>query len=271
MLGADGSLGGRGVRSGHSCAGRAPIMEMNRVDGPKIEVGAVRGQKMNRLAVPNLFVLENHRLEKQMWVKKLVDQTFASLLLVILSPLMAGIALLLWATMGRPVLFRQTRTGQHGRPFEIIKFRTMANKQDACGCPLPDEMRLTAVGKFLRATSLDEIPELYNVLRGEVSLVGPRPLLAQYLERYSPEQARRLEVMPGITGWAQINGRNDLSWEQKFALDVWYVDHWSLGLDFRILLKTFWQVLKQDGISRSGYATTTEFMGSDPCNESKRP
>jgi sugar transferase EpsL len=203
-----------------------------------------------------------------MWVKKFIDQTVARLLLIILSPLMAGVALLLWATMGRPLLFRQTRTGQHGRPFQIIKFRTMTNKQDACGRALPDEMRLTAVGQFLRATSLDELPELYNVLRGEVSLVGPRPLLAQYLERYSPEQARRLEVMPGITGWAQINGRNDLSWEEKFALDVWYVDHWSLGLDFRILLRTSWQVIKQDGISRSGHATTTEFMGSGAPEES---
>jgi sugar transferase EpsL len=206
-----------------------------------------------------------------MWVKKLIDQTIAPLLLIILSPLLAGIALLLWATMGRPVLFRQTRTGQHGRPFQIIKFRTMANKQDTtCSRVVQDEMRLTAVGRFLRATSLDELPELYNVLRGEVSLVGPRPLLAQYLERYSPEQARRLEVMPGITGWAQINGRNDLSWEQKFALDVWYVDHWSLWLDLQILMRTIWQVGRQRGISRAGHATTTEFMGSASSNELER-
>jgi sugar transferase EpsL len=177
---------------------------------------------------------------------------------------------LLWVTMGRPVLFRQTRTGQHGRPFQIIKFRTMANKQDTCSRVVQDEMRLTAVGRFLRATSLDELPELYNVLRGEMSLVGPRPLLAQYLERYSPEQARRLEVMPGITGWAQINGRNDLSWEQKFALDVWYVDHWSLWLDLQILMRTIWQVGRQRGISRAGHATTTEFMGSASSNELER-
>src|SRR3984893_12860912 len=166
----------------------------------------------------------------EMWIKKAMDRTAATVLLIVLSPVMAVIALLVWATMGRPVLFRQTRTGCRGRPFQIIKFRTMTNNKDTNGRALPDEMRLTTVGKFLRATSLDELPELYNVLRGEVSLVGPRPLLAQYLERYSPEQARRLQVMPGITGWAQINGRNDLSWEQKFALDVWYVDNWSLGL-----------------------------------------
>ena len=202
------------------------------------------------------------RAASQSRVKKLVDDTIASLLLIILSPLIGGIALLLWATMGRPLLFRQTRSGLHGRPFEIIKFRTMTDKQDSSGRALPDEMRLTPVGRFLRATSLDELPELWNVLRGELSLVGPRPFLARYLERYSPEQARRHEVMPGITGWAQISGRNDLPWEQKFALDVWYVDNWSLGLDLRILMKTFWQVLRRDGISRPGHATAPEFVGS---------
>jgi lipopolysaccharide/colanic/teichoic acid biosynthesis glycosyltransferase len=205
-----------------------------------------------------------------MLVKKFIDQTVAAIFLVIASPVVAVVALVVWATMGRPVFFRQTRTGQRGRPFQIVKFRTMVNQRDTRGNVLPDEMRLTPVGKFLRATSLDELPEFYNVLRGEMSLVGPRPLLSQYLERYSPEQARRLEVMPGITGWAQINGRNDLTWEEKFALDVWYVDHWSLNLDFRILLKTFWRVLKQDGISRAGHATTTEFMGSGTFNESER-
>jgi sugar transferase EpsL len=203
-----------------------------------------------------------------MWIKKAIDRTAATVLLIVLSPVMAVIALLVWATIGRPVLFRQTRTGFRGRPFQIIKFRTMTNDKDTNGRALPDEMRLPTVGRFLRATSLDELPELYNVLTGEVSLVGPRPLLAHYLERYSPEQARRHDVMPGITGWAQINGRNDLTWEEKFALDVWYVDHRSLGLDFRILLKTFWQVIKQDGISRSGHATTTEFMGSGAPDES---
>src|ERR1700682_3341106 len=218
--------------------------------------------------VPHLHM--HHRGAVQVWVKKLVDDTIAFLLLVALSPLIGSIALLLWATMGRPLLFRQTRSGQYGRPFQIIKFRTMIDKRDSFGQALPDEMRLTPVGRFLRATSLDELPELWNVLRGELSLVGPRPFLARYLERYSPEQARRHEVMPGITGWAQISGRNDLSWEQKFALDVWYVDNWSLGLDFRILVKTFWQVLKREGISRSGHASAPEFMGRGSLEGSER-
>jgi sugar transferase EpsL len=213
----------------------------------------------------------NHWGKRQLWVKKFLDETVASLLLIILSPLIGGIALVLWVTMGRPLLFRQERSGLNGRPFQIIKFRTMTDKHDSSGRALPDEMRLTALGRFLRALSLDELPELWNVLRGEVSLVGPRPLMAQYLERYSSEQARRLEVMPGITGWAQINGRNDLTWEQKFALDVWYVDNWSLGLDFRILVKTFWHVLKRDGISPSNRASVPEFMGNGSLGESERP
>jgi sugar transferase EpsL len=219
--------------------------------------------------IPDLHM--HHRGVERLWVKKLADNTIASLLLIILSPLIGGIALLLWATMGRPLLFRQTRSGLYGRPFQIIKFRTMIEKQDSYGRALPDEMRLTAVGRFLRATSLDELPELWNVLRGELSLVGPRPLLVRYLERYSPEQARRHEVMPGITGWAQINGRNDLAWEQKFALDVWYVDNWSLGLDFRILVKTSWQVLKRDGICPSDHTAVPEFMGSSSLDASERP
>jgi sugar transferase EpsL len=218
--------------------------------------------------IPDLHM--HHRGTGQLWVKKLVDYTLASLLLIILSPLIGGIALLLWTAMGRPLLFRQSRSGLYGRPFQIIKFRTMTDKQDISGRALPDEMRLTSVGRFLRATSFDELPELWNVLRGELSLVGPRPFLARYLVRYSPEQARRHEVMPGITGWAQINGRNDLSWEQKFALDLWYVDNWTLGLDFRILMKTFWQVVKRDGISRSGHATAPEFMGSGSLEGSER-
>jgi sugar transferase EpsL len=214
--------------------------------------------------IPNLPV--SRRFDGSLWFKKLVDLTIGSLLLVILSPVLGAIALLLWATMGRPVLFRQTRPGLYGRPFQIIKFRTMTDKRDSAGRLLPDEMRLTAVGRFLRATSLDELPELWNVLRGELSLVGPRPLLMEYLKRYSSEQARRHEVRPGVTGWAQINGRNDLSWDEKFELDVWYVDNWSLGVDFLILVKTFWQVLRRNGISRSGHATTPEFSGNSPSN-----
>jgi len=203
----------------------------------------------------------------QSMVKKIVDRIAAAILLVVLSPVIAAVALLVWMTMGRPVFFRQTRAGFRGRPLQIVKFRTMTGSRDVNGGLLPDEERLGATGRFLRATSLDELPELYNVLTGELSLVGPRPLLARYLERYSQEQARRHQVMPGITGWAQVNGRNDLTWEEKFRLDVWYVDHWSLWLDLRILMRTIWQVGRQSGISRTGHATTTEFVGSSAGNE----
>lgn len=206
--------------------------------------------------------MRGHPSKMQSAVKKIIDRIAAALLLVVLSPVIAVVALLVWMTMGRPVFFRQARAGFRGRPFQVVKFRTMADKRDANGDFLPDDERLGAAGHFLRTTSLDELPELYNVLKGELSLVGPRPLLARYLERYSEEQARRHEVMPGITGWAQINGRNNLTWEEKFTLDVWYVDHWSLWLDLRILTRTIWQVGRQSGISRAGHATTTEFVGS---------
>lgn len=214
--------------------------------------------------------VQSHPSKMQSLVKKAIDRAAAVLLLVALSPLIIVVALLLWATTGRPIFFRQTRAGLRGRQFQIVKFRTMTDKWDANGDLTRDEERLGAVGRFLRATSLDELPELYNVLRGELSLVGPRPLLARYLERYSEDQARRHEVRPGITGWAQVNGRNDLTWEQKFALDVWYVDHWSLWLDLKILMLTIWQVGRQRGISRTGHATTTEFMGSAASNELER-
>jgi len=194
--------------------------------------------------------------------KRLFDLLLTLPGLVLLSPLMGGIALLVWRLHGRPILFRQVRPGYRGRPFTLYKFRTMTDARDAAGHLLPDEQRLTRFGRFLRATSLDELPELFNVLRGEMSLVGPRPLLMQYLERYTPEQARRHEVYPGITGWAQIHGRNALSWEDKFRLDVWYVDHWSLALDVRILLITLWKVLRREGISQPGHATAEEFMGT---------
>lgn len=208
--------------------------------------------------------------ELAMWTKAVVDRAAAAVLLILLSPVLAVTALLVLFTMGRPVLFRQSRAGHRRRLFEIIKFRTMTNDRDASGNTLPDGARLTTAGRFLRETSLDELPELYNVLRGELSLIGPRPLLAKYLNRYSAEQARRHNVVPGITGWAQVNGRNDLSWDEKFALDVWYVDHWSLWLDFRIAVKTLWRVVKREGISRRGFATTAEFMGSTPCNDVDR-
>jgi len=165
--------------------------------------------------------------------------------------------------MGRPVLFKQMRPGLNGKPFYMYKFRTMTYERDEQGTLLSDELRLTGLGRFLRSTSLDELPELFNILKGDMSLVGPRPLLMQYLDRYTPEQARRHEVKPGITGWAQVNGRNAISWEEKFALDVWYVDNCSLWLDMKILLMTLVKVFKREGISAAGEATMPEFMGSN--------
>lgn len=194
--------------------------------------------------------------------KRLFDVVISLLLLVLGAPLMCGVALLVWATLGRPVLFSQLRPGFKGRPFRMMKFRTMADVRDATGQLLPDRDRLGRVGRVLRSLSLDELPELINVLRGEMSLVGPRPLLMAYLPRYTREQSRRHEVMPGLTGWAQVNGRNALTWPDKFRLDVWYVDHLSLRLDFRILLRTVGQVLRRDGISQAGHVTAEEFMGN---------
>jgi sugar transferase EpsL len=196
--------------------------------------------------------------------KRLFDLLAASLALVLLSPVLLVVALLVRIVHGRPVLFGQVRPGYRGRLFRIFKFRTMSNARAANGDLLPDAKRLTPLGRFLRASSLDELPELFNILRGEMSLVGPRPLLVQYLERYSPEQARRHDVLPGLTGWAQVNGRNALTWEDKFRLDVWYVDHWSFWLDLRILFLTVWKVFKREGISQPGHATAEEFMGSSP-------
>lgn len=187
--------------------------------------------------------------------------------LVFLSPVLAVIALLVRIKLGSPVLFRQQRPGLHGKPFTLLKFRTMTDARDADGSLLPDEQRLTSFGQFLRRTSLDELPELFNVVKGDMSLVGPRPLLMQYLNRYTPEQMRRHEVKPGITGWAQVNGRNALSWEEKFALDVWYVDHLSLWLDLKIVLLTVWKVLRREGISQDGFATMPEFMGTESASD----
>jgi len=183
--------------------------------------------------------------------------------LILISPLLVLLAVCVGVAHGAPVLFRQPRPGYKGRPFTLYKFRTMTNSRAADGSLLPDAMRLTRLGRFMRSLSLDELPELYNVLRGDMSLVGPRPLLMQYLERYSPEQMRRHDVTPGMTGWAQVNGRNALTWQQKFDLDLWYVDHWSLGLDLRILCLTFWKMLKREGISQPGHATMEEFRGND--------
>jgi lipopolysaccharide/colanic/teichoic acid biosynthesis glycosyltransferase len=195
-------------------------------------------------------------------VKRITDIVCASAGLVLLSPVFATTAVLVRRRLGSPVLFRQVRPGLGGRPFQMLKFRTMRDAIGADGRPLPDEQRLTEFGRWLRATSLDELPELWNVLKGDMSLVGPRPLLMEYLPLYSAEQARRHDVRPGITGWAQINGRNAIGWEQKFALDVWYVDHQSLGLDLKILLQTVLKVVRRDGISAQGEATMTVFKGS---------
>lgn len=196
--------------------------------------------------------------------KRLLDLIIVIPALIMLAPVMAVIALLVRIKLGRGVIFRQRRPGLHGRPFMMLKFRTMTDARDAQGRLLPDEQRLTPFGRFLRSTSLDELPELFCVLRGEMSLVGPRPLLIQYLERYTPEQRRRHEVLPGITGLAQINGRNALSWEEKFAYDVQYVDQLSLWLDLKILALTLWKVMKREGISQPGHATAEEFMGTPP-------
>lgn len=198
----------------------------------------------------------------QLVVKTTMDRLVGLLGLAVALPVMLVAAIAVRARMGSPVFFIQERPGRLGRPFRLVKFRTMREVNDD-GRQLADEERLTGLGRFLRATSLDELPQLWNVLRGHLSLVGPRPLLMRYLERYTPEQARRHEVLPGITGWAQVNGRNAISWEEKFALDVWYVDHWSLALDLRILLMTVRRVFRREGISRQGHATMPEFMGKN--------
>ncbi|WP_374512640.1 sugar transferase [Brevundimonas sp.] len=192
-----------------------------------------------------------------------MDIGVAGVALVALSPVLLLLWLLVRRRMGSPALFRQVRPGLHGRPFEMIKFRTMRDATGPDGQPLPDSERLTPFGRWLRATSLDELPELWNVLKGDMSLVGPRPLLMEYLPRYSPEQARRHEVRPGVTGWAQVNGRNALTWERKFELDVWYVDRHNPWLDLKILLLTVGRIIRKDGISAPGSATAERFTGSD--------
>jgi len=194
--------------------------------------------------------------------KRLFDLLLTSLGLVLISPILALIAALVWLAHGWPLIFSQVRPGYRERLFRIYKFRTMTDERDQAGDLLPDHERLTRLGRFLRATSLDELPELINVLGGQMSLVGPRPLLVQYLDRYSPEQARRHDVLPGITGWAQVNGRNAITWEDKFSLDVWYVDNWTFWLDIKILALTIWKVVKREGINQPGHATSEEFMGT---------
>jgi len=194
--------------------------------------------------------------------KRFFDLLACMILLILLSPLMLVLFLLIWIRLGWPVIFSQERPGKNGRIFKLYKFRSMREEYDKHGTPLPDADRLTPLGKFLRSFSLDELPEFVNVIKGEMSLVGPRPLLTAYLERYTPEQTRRHEVLPGITGWAQVNGRNAISWEDKFTLDVWYVDHWSFWLDIRILFMTLGKALKRESINAPGSASAPEFMGT---------
>ena len=188
--------------------------------------------------------------------KRLFDLVCASLALFVLSPVLVLLALLVRISIGAPVLFKQQRPGHKGRPFFIYKFRTMTDGL------APDAERLTPLGRFLRSLSLDELPELFNILKGEMSIVGPRPLLMEYLPRYSPEQMRRHDTLPGLTGWAQVNGRNTITWADKFNHDVWYVDHWSFWLDVKIILLTAWKVLKREGISQDGHATSEAFTGN---------
>lgn len=193
--------------------------------------------------------------------KRIFDIIFSLCAIVCLAPILLLIVILIRIFIGKPILFKQQRPGYQAQPFYIYKFRTMTNRRDPSGNLLPDAERLTPFGQFLRKLSLDELPELFNILRGEMSLVGPRPLLMQYLPLYSPEQARRHNLPPGLTGWAQINGRNAIAWPEKFKLDVWYIEHWSFGLDLKIIFLTVWKVLKREGISQSGQATTEYFKG----------
>jgi sugar transferase EpsL len=213
---------------------------------------------------------ESRRADRNGWMRRslgsglrrVVDVAGAAAALVVLSPVVVAVAIAVRLRMGRPILYRQPRVGLHGRTFEILKFRTMSDRRGPDGTLLPDAERLTDVGRFLRSTSLDELPELVNVLRGDMSLVGPRPLLVQYLTRYTPEQARRHDVRPGLTGWAQVNGRNATTWEERLAMDVWYVDNRNARLDLRILWRTVAMVVRRQDVSAPGHATMPEFMGS---------
>jgi lipopolysaccharide/colanic/teichoic acid biosynthesis glycosyltransferase len=204
------------------------------------------------------------------FIKSVLDRAIAAIALFVFSPLVLIVAISIYFRIGRPILFSQPRPGKNGRIFAFFKFRTMSNERDLNGILLPDEQRLTEFGQFLRQTSLDELPQLLNVVKGDMSVVGPRPLIVEYLDRYTPEQARRHEVKPGITGLAQIKGRNAISWEEKFKYDVWYIDHWNLGLDLKILFLTIWKVLRREGINTEGYVTSQEFRGQlDRLNNQK--
>jgi len=202
-------------------------------------------------------------------IKRLFDIVVASLCTILFSPLLAFTAILVRFYHGSPVLFSQERGGYRGIVFKVYKFRSMSEARDRKGNLLPDTQRLSRFGRFIRSTSIDELPELFNVLKGEMSLVGPRPLFARYLDRYEPEHRRRHEVLPGITGWAQVNGRNEITWEEKFNLDVWYVDHWSFILDLRILWLTFIKVVRREGISQPGYTSAEEYFPEKEANPDK--
>ena len=195
-------------------------------------------------------------------IKRLFDFIIALILLVVLAPIIAITAVIIRINIGSPIVFKQQRPGLHGKPFYIYKLRTMTDERDSAGTLLPDEQRITRLGLIIRKLSIDELPQLLNVLKGELSLVGPRPLLMEYLDKYTPEQARRHDVKPGITGWAQVNGRNAISWEEKFKLDVWYVDNQSFWLDIKILWLTALKVIKRDGVNQQGHVTMTKFEGS---------
>jgi lipopolysaccharide/colanic/teichoic acid biosynthesis glycosyltransferase len=195
-------------------------------------------------------------------IKSLGDRLLAAITLTLLSPFVAILAIAIYFKMGSPVIFAQERVGKNNRIFTFYKFRTMTDQWDSDGKLLPDKERLTPLGEFLRQTSLDELPQLWNVLRGDMSFIGPRPLVTDYLARYTPEQARRHEVIPGISGWAQINGRNSITWEKKFQLDVWYIDHWSLWLDLKILLQTVIKIVSREGVDEDQNTTSSEFMGT---------
>jgi sugar transferase EpsL len=193
--------------------------------------------------------------------KRLFDLLFLFFAFIILSPVIFVTAILVYIFLGTPILFKQRRPGYKGRPFFIYKFRSMQNATDRNGNPLPDSERITRFGRLLRSLSLDELPELFNILRGEMSFVGPRPLLMEYLALYSPEQARRHDAVPGLTGWAQVNGRNAVDWSARFKMDVWYVDHWSLWLDLKIIFLTVWKVISREGINQEGQSTVEYFKG----------
>jgi sugar transferase EpsL len=195
-------------------------------------------------------------------IKSLGDRLLAAIALILLSPFVAILAIAIYFKMGSPVIFSQARVGKNNSIFTFYKFRTMTDQRDTDGKLLPDMERLTPLGEFLRQTSLDELPQLWNVLQGDMSFIGPRPLITAYLERYTPEQARRHEVTPGITGWAQINGRNSITWEKKFQLDLWYIDHWSLWLDIKILLQTVIKIVSREGVDEDQNTTSSEFMGT---------